>query len=307
MKLSIYIKYAFLFVFIILSYYIFCNYKFNMPNKNNIKENILKSEYGGRYIFFKDYKDLRKYYIENSNISVPESGYDLSCDRNSDGTLLFMVETDKKQHFTIKSCAVFQKDYLLKSFDGLNIQFSNPRFGMTPPSIFHLFNTLGYPISEFTPGDINYKNYSRFGMYYYEESEVKGADDSSTITLYSKMEDRKICSLKLLSNYRLTQVLEIQNGIMVIYVNEENSKLIINRINTKDKMEIRINQYNIPDSTWGFTSLSIKEYNPKGNEIILYAGQDFPLRGSLFLLDTVKDKIIFLTRLYYLKIIYSKE
>lgn len=287
------------FILLFLFLLIFISLHYNLGKWIKFKKNILISEYGGNYIFFKNYKDILQYYNKKTRIHVPYSDYSFSCARNLDGSLLFMVETDKHYNFTIRSCAVFHKDKLLKTFNDLNIKFFHSRFNLKPPAVFYLFNKLGYPISEFTPGDINYKNYSRFGMYYFEKSEVKDKDDSSTISLYSRINDQKLCDLKLPTKYRMSDVLEINDGVIVIFVNKKNNNIILNSIHTQDKFEIKTNQYDIPNIYWGYTSLVIEEYNPNGSEFIIYTGQELPLKGALFLLDTVKGEFKFITRLYY--------
>jgi hypothetical protein len=252
---------------------------------------VIDSEYSGYYICFRDYKDIRQYYVDKTRIFVPNENYRFSCTRNLDGSQLFIVETDSKYNITIKSCAVFEKDNFIKTFKDLDLKVPGSRYILKPSEIFHLFNKLGYFIPDLSLHYDWNPSRSHFGRYYYVKDDIRDRDGITSISLHSISDKKETGVLQLPNKYRISGVFEIQDGVMLIFVDKEITKIIINRIKVMNNPSISTNEYIIPQKWCGYTSFSIVEYHPNGDEIIFYCGQDYPLKGKLFLLNTKNEGI----------------
>ena len=266
-------------------------------SETHVNPNIIHSEYGGYFICFKDYndKDIRRYYVNKTGIYVPDGNYNFSCTRNLEGSQLFMVETDSKYNITIRSCAVFEKEKLKISFKDLYLKIPGARGGLKPSEIFYLFNKLGYLIPDSTPYYGRNSSLSHFGRYYYVKDDIKDRDGITSISLHSISDKKEICILQLPYKYWISGVLEVQDGVMVIFVNNKITKIMINRIQEMNNPSIITTEYEIPPKWCGYTSFSIVEYHPNGDEIIFYCGQDYPLKGRLYLLNTNINKFYYIS------------
>lgn len=266
--------------------------------------NIIKTKNGGKYIGFRNNKDIRREYIKITGIKVPEKDYSFSCTRSIDGSELYMVETNNNYNAIVHSCAIIKNGKCKKTYKNLSIVPEKVGFFIPERRIIFLLNDLGYSGLAEQPGK-NEKNVfykvgriiSRFGKYYIDAPN-KFLDRDTTATLYLTDNISNKYLVNIPKGYLLNDVLEINKGFLMIFSDRTHTKLLMQFFNSENKYVNAVRQFKIPKKwKWlglGYTSLSVVEYNPAGTDMILYAGQDSVLLCALYMLDIKNNKLTYL-------------
>jgi len=114
--------------------------------------NIIKSKNGGKYIGFRNNKDIRREYIKITGIQVPEKDYSFSCTRSIDGSELYMVETNNSYNTIVRSCAIIKNGKCQKTYKNLSIMPEKVGLYIPERRIIFLLNDLGYVGTAEQPG-----------------------------------------------------------------------------------------------------------------------------------------------------------